>query len=112
MQIDSSKSLEEQIISILKGFSGQPEIKPDQWISRDIGIYGGDGVEILYELEEKFNVDLNPLIDANTTFLPPTWFDRLRGKKNGPRVADVTVRQLVDYIAHKNLQRSSDGTDV
>lgn len=99
MSVGKVQNLEEEIISCLKDFSGRRTIHLDDWISRDIGIYGGDGVEILYELEDRFKVDLNALIDAATTYPPPTWWDRLCGRKHGWPRADVTVRAMTEYIA-------------
>ncbi len=106
MPVEDAKSLEEEIISILKRYSGRRTVELDQMIARDVGIYGGDGVEIANELEEIYKIDLDPLIQAHTTFLPPNWFDRLRGRKHGPPNADLTVRELIDYIA-KEIERRS-----
>lgn len=106
MPLKSGEALEEKIMSFLKGFSGRPVVELDQFIGRDIGIHGGDGVQILYELEEKFGVDLNPLIDSVTVYSPPSWFDRLCGRAHGPPAADVTVRQLVEYISNAVLRSS------
>lgn len=99
MQLASRERLEEQVISILRDISGARTIALDQMISRDVGIYGLDGVVALEALEEEFGINLDPLIKAHTNFLPPRWFDRLRGRKHGPPNADLTIRELVDYIA-------------
>lgn len=107
MPIANEQDLEEQVISILKNISGAKTITVDQMIGRDVGIYGGDGVEAVEELEEKFGIDLDPLIQAHTQFLPPRWFDRLRGRKHGPPNADLTVRELIDYIAKETGREAS-----
>ena len=99
MPVAREPSLEEQVISILKDISGARTVSPDQMVGRDVGIYGMDGVEAVEELEQRFEIDLDPLIQAHTHFLPPRWFDRLRGRKHGPPNADLTVRELIDYIA-------------
>ena len=99
MPVASAQELEGQVISILKDISGAKAVTPDQMIGRDVGIYGLDGIEAAEQLEEKFGIDLDPLIQAHTQFLPPRWFDRLRGRKHGPPIADMTVRELIDYIA-------------
>jgi hypothetical protein len=106
MQLASRESLEEQVISILRGISGARTIDLDQMISRDVGIYGLDGVMAVEALEEQFGIDLDPLINAHTNFLPPRWFDRLRGRTHGPPNADLTVRELVDYIASETRREA------
>jgi hypothetical protein len=98
MPVENDPTLAQEVISILKDYSGRKSIELDQMIVRDVGINGSDGVLILYDLEERFGVDLNPLVEAHTTFLPPNWFDRLRGREHGPRRADLTVRQLIEFI--------------
>ena len=45
-------TIEEQVIAALKRVSGRREISLSQLIGRDVGIYGGDGVELVNELEE------------------------------------------------------------
>lgn len=102
----NDQSLEEQVVSILKGISGRKTITPDQMIGRDVGIHGFDGVVAVESLEEQFGIDLDPLIQAHTKFLPPRWFDRLRGRTHGPPNADLTVTELVDYIA-REFQRKA-----
>ena len=104
MPVENEPTLAKEIISILKDYSGRKAIELDQMIGRDVGINGSDGVLILYELEERFGVDLNPLVEAHTSFLPPTWFDRLRGRKHGPPNADLTVRQLIDFIEARTAE--------
>jgi hypothetical protein len=96
--MESEGSLEEQVIAVLKRFSGRREIGIDQMIGRDVGIYGGDGVEILYELEELFGVDLAPLMREEAYYLPPRWIDRFLGREQGPPNVDLTVRRLIDFI--------------
>lgn len=91
-------SLEEQVIAVLKRFSGRREIDLDQLIGRDIGISGGDGVEILYELEELFGVDLDPLMQAEMHYLPRRWIDRVLGREHGPPDVDLTARRLIEFI--------------
>jgi hypothetical protein len=86
-------------LALLRDYSGKKTVNPDQMINRDIGIYGWDGILILEELEEKFDLDLQPLVDSVTTYLPPTWWDKLRGRTRGSRVTDLTVRELIDYVA-------------
>lgn len=90
--------LADEVIAFVEGFSGARRVEPDHWLGRDIGIEGLDGVEILEGLEERFGVDLRPLVDAHTTHLPPTWWDRLWGRQHGPAVADLSVSQLIEYI--------------
>lgn len=98
MPVTNVQRLEDQILETLRAYSGSKSVSLDQLIGRDLGIVGLDGVLILDELEEKFAVDLNPLIEAHTSFLQPSWLDRLRGRKHGRPNADLTVGELIDYI--------------
>lgn len=91
--------VESQVISIIRNISGAKNITLDQMVSRDIGIYGLDGTELVEELETTFEVDLDPLIRSHSFHLPLRWFDRLLGRENGPMRADATVQELIDYIA-------------
>ena len=106
MSVGDPKKATEEIISVICGFSGRRTVFLDQLIGRDLGIYGLDGVEILYELEERFGVDLDPLVKAHMTYLPPTWWDRLRGRSQGPPVADMTVGELVEYILARTREET------
>lgn len=105
MSIENARNLEEEIVLVLKKYSSRGTIAHDQLIGRDVGIYGGDGVQILYELEDRFKVDLKPLIDSVTVFRPPNWLDRLRGRKEGPAHADLTVGQLIEYIVNETRRQ-------
>jgi hypothetical protein len=98
-------SLEEQVITVLKGISGRREVGLDQMVGRDVGIYGLDGVEVLLELEELFGVDLDPLMRAETHHLPRRWIDRLLGREQGPPIVDLTVRRLIDFIRTNHDER-------
>lgn len=107
MPIDLEQDFEHETIAILRHYSGRRTIELDQMLGRDIGIYGSDGVQIADEIEETFEVDLDPLIEAHKIFRPPTWWDRLMGRKHGPPSSDMTVRTLVDYIASECRRRST-----
>lgn len=98
MSINKGAESTGEIISFLRRFSGRKDIDFDDMIGRDLGITGGDGVQILYELEERFGVDLDPLIQAHTDFLPRRWFDKFLGRSHGPKNADMKVRDLTEYI--------------
>jgi hypothetical protein len=91
--------IESTTLTLLRNYSGKTTVNPDQMINKDLGIDGWDGILILEELEEIFKLDLRPLIDSVTTYLPPTWWDKLRRRTRGARVADLTVRDLIDYVA-------------
>ena len=103
--MDREGNIEERVIALLKHFSGRKQINRDQWIGRDVGIYGGDGVELLDELEEMFGVDLDPLMLEETHYPPPRWIDRLLGRSHGPPNIDVTVGRLTDFIRRGLTQR-------
>lgn len=99
MSLEEYSSVEETVLSILRSFVGtRVAIDRQKLIGRELGISGGDSVELLDELEEKFGVDLNPLVEKATLHLEPSWFDRIRGREQGPAVADVTVGDLVQFI--------------
>jgi hypothetical protein len=107
MPVVKAQNLELEIVSILKNISGRSTIDLSDWISRDIGIYGGDGIQLLYELEEKFGVDLNPLIEAHTVYPPPGWWGRLLRKKHAGAHTDMTVKELVEYIIRYHRMQST-----
>jgi hypothetical protein len=98
MSVDPNESIEEDIISILERYSGRTITNVNSMIGSDIGIYGGDGVQVVDELEERFGISLEALLESATVYLPLTWWDRLRGRKMGAPNADLTVRQLAEYI--------------
>jgi hypothetical protein len=98
-----------EVLAILQRYSKKQSIKEEEFVGRDVGIRGDYSIDLLYELEDRFGIDLDPLIQEHSSFLPPTWFDRLRGKENGPSDSDVTVKQLTDYIANV-LRQASDGS--
>lgn len=106
MPVNDQMAVEADIIALLKDVSGRKSVHSDQMIGRDIGIYGSDGILILELVEEKFDLDLSPLVDTYTKYLSPTWWDRLRGRAHGPAVADLMVRDLVQYVMqHKGEGR-------
>lgn len=96
--------LEDKLVSILKQFSGWRQIDLDALIGRDIGIYGGDSIDLLYKLEDEFKVDLNPLVDKYAIPLKPTWIDKIVGRKSGSFVSDVSARELIDYVRQPGKQ--------
>lgn len=106
MSLADTRKLEEAVVSLLKDYSGKKDIGLDQLIGREVGISGWDGVDILYQLEESFKVDLNPLMESSEDFLPPSCLDRLLGRKHGRPYADLTVRELINYIAASQTSSS------
>ena len=107
MSIADRAKIEDDIISLIKRVSGCKHVDMDQMIGRDVGVYGFDGILLAEEVEEMFDVDLNPLIEVHTTYLPPNWWDRLIGRKQGPRSTDVRVRELIDYVVlHQGTQQA------
>lgn len=106
MPVDDLAEIEAGIFRFLKDVSGKKVVHSEQMIGRDIGIRGADGIIIVELVEEKFDLDLSPLVDAHTRHLPPTWWGRLWGREHGPAVADCRVRDLVDYVMeHKGEGR-------
>lgn len=106
MPLGDPLTIESSIISIIQDVSGRKSVQRDQMIGEDIGVYGSDGILLLELIEEKFDLDLSPFVQAHTKFLPPSWWDRFRGRPHGPPVADAKVVDLVDYvIQHKGEGR-------
>lgn len=70
-------------------------------IAKDLGIVGDAGVDILYDLEEAFAVDLTLLVEEHAKPMSPRFIDRLLGRVEGPMNADVTVAELLAYIKSK-----------
>ena len=104
MPVTGERSLEEEVISILRAVSGAKAIAADQMVGRDVGIDGLDGIEVVEQLEEEFGVDLRPLIEAHLIAPRRNWLDRLLGR--GFPHADVTVRELIDYIASRTQREA------
>lgn len=99
---DSNEEARERVIATLRKYSGKRDVSNDAFIGRDLGITGGDSVEFLDEIEEKFGIDLAPLIDARKRLRPADWLDRLLGRKHGGETVDLTVSEVVDHVlAHR-----------
>lgn len=101
MSIEIEQDLRNDIIHFLQCFTGLKSISLDAFLSKDLGVTGGDGVQILYELEDRFSVDLHPLVDSVTVRRPLTFVDRLLRRKEGKATADLTVKQLIEYIVDR-----------
>lgn len=101
------EDIEVATLPILRRYSGKKAVYLDQMVTKDLGIEGWDSIAVLEELEEKFEVDLRPLVDSVTTYLPPTWWDKLWGRKRGAPIADISVRELIDYIARHSGEAPS-----
>lgn len=99
MPIDDHATVETRIVSLIRDVSGRKTINTEQMISKDVGVYGWDGILLAERIEEIFDLDLEPLVEINTTFLPPTWWDRLRGRTHGARYTDMKIKDLVEYVA-------------
>lgn len=98
MPVNNERQIESGIIGLIRDVTGRQSVHLEEMIGQDIGVHGSDGILLVEMVEDRFDLDLSPLIDANTKFLPPTWWDRLRGRTHGPPVADVKVRELVEYV--------------
>lgn len=105
-------NVESRIITLLRQFSGKDEVHLNHMVNKDLGIDGWDGIDIIEIIEETFRLDLRPLIDSVTTFLPPTWWDKLLGRKHGAPVADITVRDLIDYVSRNAGTASTASLEV
>jgi hypothetical protein len=106
MPVAEPAAIEASIIKFVQDVSGQKSVHCDQMIGRDVGVYGADGVLLLELIEEKFDLDLSPFVEARTKFLPATWWDRIRGRTHGRPVADAKVKDLIEYVMqHKGTGR-------
>jgi hypothetical protein len=92
------EAVEEQVVSLLKDISGHKKVRLDEWIMKQVGVYGSDSIELLDQLEIIYKVDLDPLVQSFVTYLPMRWVDRLLGRKHGPIYCDMKGNDLVDYI--------------
>jgi hypothetical protein len=90
--------VEDKVIDLLRKCSGKKQILLEHRVNGDLGIAGWDSIYILEELEESFDLDLDPLIQSVTSYLPRTWWDRILRKAHGPRVADLKVQELIAYV--------------
>lgn len=97
MSIDFS-DVEVRIISVARRYYGRKDINIDQMMNKDLGIEGWDGIDIIQEIEEEFDLDLDPLMKSVTWYLPPTWWDKLLGRTRGARVTDLKLRELIAYV--------------
>jgi hypothetical protein len=95
--------LSASVIEILKRHSGRRRIGLGDFIVRDIGIYGYDGVNVVNEIEETFCVDLRPFVTASSKPVKvPIWRSIFTGAKMELYV-DARVQDLVNYI-YENTQ--------
>jgi hypothetical protein len=99
MPISDKAAIETDIVSIIQNISGRKDVQLDHFIHKDVGIYGSDGIIVLEEIEERFDLDLSEFVAENSTFLPRTWWDRVLRRPHGARYTDVRVKDLVDYVA-------------
>lgn len=90
--------VESRVLDLAQRYSGKKVISLDQMLSKDLGIEGWEGIDIIQDLEEEFELDLDPLMQSVTWYLPPRWWDRLLGRTHGARVTDVKVRDLIAYV--------------
>lgn len=97
MSVDYSV-VESRIIELIKNYSGKKDILPDHLMNKDLEIEDWEGIDILQDIEEEFELDLDPLMQSVTWYLPPTWWDKLLGRAQGARVTDLKVRELIAYV--------------
>jgi hypothetical protein len=90
---------ENKIIDLLQRYSGRKDIRADQMVNHDLGIGDWEGIDILQDIEEAFDMDLDPLMQSVTLYLPLTWWDRLLRRTRGARVTDLKVQDLISYVA-------------
>jgi hypothetical protein len=90
--------VEEKVVDLLRKYSGKKQVFLEQMINRDLGVEGWESIDLLQDLEESFNLDLDPLMQSVSSYLPPRWWDRILGRTHGPRVADLKVQELIAYV--------------
>ena len=89
-----------RILTIVHNYAGSQLVNPDAYLASDLGIFGGDAVELLDELEERFGVDLHPLIERGPYERNSFWH---RLFMITPRQAgvDVTSREIAEFISER-----------
>lgn len=108
MSVEDTLSIEERVLVVLRSFVGPgASLDLTRLIGSELGISGGDSIELLDELEAKFQVDLDPLIQQTSFPLKLTLFERLLGKKEGRQVAEFSIGDLIQYIEKATIERQA-----
>lgn len=97
MQRVSDQQIDTDVLEIVAKYSLIPDFSTDALLGRDLGIRGGDAVELLDELESHFGVDLRPLVE-NGPKERDTFVHRLFGIESRRSGIDVSTRQVIDFI--------------
>lgn len=85
------------ILEIVRKYAGNDDFDADSFVGSDLGILGSDFVELLYGLEDRFDVDLRPLVERGP-LERTTIFHRLMGIPSRRSGVDVTVREIASFI--------------
>lgn len=95
-----NNDLFEGVLQIISSYTGKPPetIDVDAKIGADIGLNGGDSVQFLDEIEERFGADLSPLIEKHKK-PNKRGFLRMLFRMEPDYSSDFTVRQLVKFIS-------------
>jgi hypothetical protein len=102
----NSRNVEDRVKRMVERYRGRGgPLRLADSLGRDLGITDEDSIEFMEEIEEIFNIDLNPLVDSNTIYVKGNWIDRLMGRKLIP-MAEISLGQLIDYI-NQAPQRSA-----
>lgn len=90
--------VEEKVMALLRKHSGKEQVSLEHMVNADLGLEGWESIDLLEDIEDTFELDLDPLMRSATWYLPPKWWDRLLGKTRGARVTDLPVKDLIAYV--------------
>ncbi len=87
--------LGKEVLSIVSKFSGKRNISYGQYIYKDLGVGGGDSIELIEEIEHIYSIDLSDILPHGS----------------GGCVRDLTVGQLTVHIeGHLKINREDDNS--
>ena len=86
-----------EVIDIIGKYAPGQEIAEDAFIARDLRILGGDGAELLDELEARFGVDLRPLIERGP-LEQNSILHKIFGAEPRKSGVDVSVAEIISFV--------------
>ena len=86
-----------RVIDVVRKYCGGLSVRRADYICGDLGIAGGDVVELLEELESTFGVDLRPLVERGPVERNSFWH-RLCGVEPRQSGVDVRVEEIASFI--------------
>ncbi len=92
-----SGQIDQQVYEIVAKYVASDQFDPDALLCRDLSICGGDSVEFLDELEDRFQVDLRPLVERGP-LERNSRLHRLFGVTPRRSGVDVSTNEVIDFI--------------